>query len=98
MNLYKAHFVHPHTQVPLIVYFNQSNGHVTFEKDNEILELLLKLQKELAQDKQFLENLSQASHICETQYPVESFHDVYEFLETLGVEKNDLTFQQLYIH
>ncbi|MFC0471197.1 hypothetical protein ACFFHM_12040 [Halalkalibacter kiskunsagensis] len=98
MNLYKAHFVHPFTQVPLIVYFNQSNGHVTFEKDNEILELLLKLQKELAQDKQFLENISEASNICQTQYPVKSFTDVYEFLETLGVTKDDLTFQQLHLH
>jgi hypothetical protein len=98
MNLYKAHFVHPHTQVPLIVYFNQSNGHVTFEKDNEILELLLNLQKELGQDKQFLENISEASNICETQYPVETFQDLYQFLETLGVKKDALTFQQLYIH
>ncbi|KHF41301.1 hypothetical protein [Halalkalibacter okhensis] len=98
MNLYKAHFVHPHTQIPLIVYFNESNGHVTFEKDNEVLEIILELTEGMAANRKFLENMSLTSNICQTQYPVSSFHEVYEFLETLGVKKADVSFQQLYIH
>ncbi|MBP3952376.1 hypothetical protein [Bacillus suaedae] len=98
MNLFKAHIVHPNTQVPLIVYFNESDGHVTFEKDNEVLELLLQLQKDLAQDKKFLQNISQTNHLCKTQYPVDTFGDVYEFLGKLGIKKEDLSFQPLYLH
>ncbi|MCL7749338.1 MULTISPECIES: hypothetical protein [Halalkalibacter] len=98
MNLYKAHFVHPHTQIPLIVYFNESNGHVTFEKDNEVLEILLELTEGMAANRTFLENMNLTSNICQTQYPVNSFHELYEFLEALGVNKDDLSFQQLFIH
>ena len=98
MNLYKAHFIHPYTQVPLIIYFNQSDGHVTFEKDNEVLNLLLKLESKLALDKQFMENIGQTTNLCQTEYPVSTFSDVFEFLEVLGVSKDDLSFEQLYVH
>ncbi|MDT8860963.1 hypothetical protein N0O92_12040 [Alkalihalobacillus sp. MEB130] len=98
MNLYKAHFVHPHTQIPLIVYFNESNGHVTFEKDNEVLQILLELTEGMASNKKFLKNMSLTSNICQTQYPVNTFQEVYEFLETLGIKKADISFQQLYLH
>ncbi len=98
MDLYKAHFIHPFTQVPLIIYFNQSEGHMTFEKDNEVITILLKLEKRLAEDKQFLKGISQSTNMCQTQYPVDTFNDVFEFLEMLGVNKEDLTFQQLYVH
>lgn len=98
MDLYKAHFIHPHTHVPLIIYFNKSDGYVTFEKDNEVLKLLLQLEIGLTQDEKFLKNISQTTNICETQYPLNSFNEVYQFLEQLGVEKDDLTFKQLFLH
>ncbi|WP_227938008.1 hypothetical protein [Alkalihalobacillus deserti] len=98
MDMYIAHFIHPHTQVPLIIYFNKRDGYVTFEKDNEILKLLLQLEIGLTQDEDFLDNISQTSNICQTQYPVNSFDEVYQFLEQLGVQKDDLTFKQLFLH
>ncbi|GAE26370.1 hypothetical protein JCM9140_2425 [Halalkalibacter wakoensis JCM 9140] len=98
MNLYKAHIVHPSTQVPLIVYFNESDGHVTFEKDQELLNVLIELTEGLPSKERFIKNMELASNICQTQYPVSSFKEVYEFLATLGVKKNDLSFQQLFVH
>lgn len=98
MDLYKAHFIHPHTQVPLIVYFNKSDGYVTFEKDEEVLKLLLQLEIGLSQDETFLTSIDQTANICQTQYPVSSFHEVYQFLEQLGIQKDDLTFKQLFLH
>lgn len=98
MTLFKAHIVHPYTHVPLIVYFNESSGYLTFEKDQEVLQLLLQLEEELLQDKRFLTNLSKVSNLCQTQYPVSSFQDVYQFLEKLGIEEDELTFQQMYLH
>ncbi|MCM3762222.1 hypothetical protein M3212_15725 [Alkalihalobacillus oceani] len=98
MNLFKAHFVHPYTQVPLIVYFNESDGHVTFEKDQEVLDILIKMEKKIGKDRKFVRDLHRTSHLCKTQYPVASFQDVFDFLEGIGVDKEDLTFQQLYVH
>ena len=98
MDLYKAHFIHPHTRVPLIVYYNKSTGYVTFEKDNEVLALLLKLDGELAEDERFIKNISQVSNMCKTQYPVSTFDDVYDFLEQLGISKEELSFKQLFLH
>lgn len=98
MDLFKAHFIHPYTQMPLIIYFNKSEGHVTFEKDNELIRFWLKLEKELAEDKQFLQNITQPSNICNTQYPVTTFTEVYELLEQLGIDKEELAFKQLYVH
>ena len=99
MNIYKAHFIHPYTQVPMIVYFNQSDRHVTFEKDNEVLGLLMKLEKKLAEDKQFQNDIDQTTtNMCKTQYPVDTFNDVFAFLEVLGIDKDDITFKQIYVH
>ncbi|WP_100406388.1 hypothetical protein [Bacillus solitudinis] len=98
MNLYKAHFVHPYTQVPLIIYFNERDGVVTFEKDEEILNIILKLKQDLATNEEFQHNLSQTSNMCKTQYPLESFKDVYEFLDKLGIEGEELLFKQVYVH
>ncbi|ARK29006.1 hypothetical protein [Halalkalibacter krulwichiae] len=98
MDVYKAHFIHPYTHVPLIVYFNESEGYVTFEKDQEVLQLLLQLDEDLAHDQSFLSNVNQVSNLCKTQYPVSSFKDVFEFLEHIGIGEEDLNFKQLFLH
>jgi hypothetical protein len=98
MDFYKAHFIHPYTHVPLIVYFNKRDGYVTFEKDNEVLTLLLQLDVGLAEDENFLKSISQVTNMCETQYPVSTFNDLYDFLEQLGIHKDELTFKQLFLH
>lgn len=98
MKLFKAHFIHPRTQIPFIVYYNKSNGYVTFEKDNDIIHLLMQLEKRLIQDQQFAKHIEQANTMCETTYEAKTFKDVYELLEVLGVRKNDLNFKELFIH
>ncbi|WP_088103156.1 hypothetical protein [Halalkalibacter urbisdiaboli] len=98
MNLYKAHFVHPYTQVPLIVYFNERDGLVTFEKDEEILKVIFQLKQDLLTNDDFKQNLDQATNMCNTQYPVDTFKDVYEFLDKLGIESTDIQFKQVFVH
>ncbi|NEU31869.1 hypothetical protein GN156_13940 [bacterium LRH843] len=98
MQLFKAHFIHPHTGMPMIIYYNKSNGYVTFEKDNEVLKIFLHLDKDLARDDQFVSILKETTNMSQTEYPVDSFEDVYELLESLGVSKEELTFTELIMH
>lgn len=93
MDIFKAHFIHPYTKVPLIIYFNKSEGHVTFETDKEKLEMLLGGLKI-----QFIDELIEIPNICKTQYPVKTFSEVYDLLEKLGVSKGEVEFKQLYVH
>ncbi|MDV2685865.1 hypothetical protein RYX56_15975 [Alkalihalophilus lindianensis] len=98
MNLFKAHIVHPHTQIPLIVYFNERDGYVTFEKDEDVLKVLFELKDELREDTLFQVNLEQASNICLTQYPVDDLSEAILFLTKLGVDEADVEFKQMLIH
>ncbi|WP_368505635.1 hypothetical protein AB3N04_08535 [Alkalihalophilus sp. As8PL] len=98
MNLFKAHIVHPHTQIPLIVYFNERDGYVTFEKDEDVLKVLFELKDELREDTLFQVNLEQASNICMTQYPVDDLSGAILFLTKLGVDEADVEFKQMLIH
>ncbi|ADC50205.1 MULTISPECIES: hypothetical protein [Alkalihalophilus] len=98
MNVYKAHIVHPHTQIPLIAYFNERDGYVTFEKDEAVLNILYELKNDLEQDKYFQVNLEQASNICLTQYPVEDLSEAVLFLTKLGLSADDVEFKQMILH
>jgi hypothetical protein len=98
MNLFKAHIVHPHTQIPLIVYFNERDGYVTFEKDEDVLKVLFELKDELREDAIFQVNLEQVSNICLTQYPVDDLSGAILFLTKLGVDEDDVEFKQMLIH
>ncbi|WP_100371804.1 hypothetical protein [Bacillus sp. FJAT-45037] len=98
MNLYKAHVVHPHTQIPLIIYFNERDGFVTFEKDEDVLSILLELKVDIAQDEYFLTNLEKVSSICLTQYPVDNLEAVMGFLDEVGINVEEINFKQVLIH
>lgn len=98
MIVYKASFIHPYTHIPFIIYFNKSEGYMTLEKDFEALELVLKMQADFGVNEEFLEQVDKASRICETVYPCGSFSELYEFLEQIGVEKEDVLFQSMYLH
>ncbi|WP_017728972.1 hypothetical protein [Halalkalibacterium ligniniphilum] len=98
MKLYKAHFLHPYTHVPLIVYFNESNGVVSFEKDEEMIKLIWTFEKEMKDREQFIANIEKASYMCQSSYSVPTFDDVFEFLGKLGLRKEDLQFKQVLIH
>lgn len=89
MDIFKAHFIHPYTNIPLIIYFNKSEGHVTFETDIEKIKSMYG---------PLVAELKDSPNICKTHYPVKSFSEVYELLEQIGVDREDLEFIQLYVH
>ena len=76
MNLFKAHIIHPHTNVPLIVYFNQSDGFVSFERDEKVLQAIYSVKSELALSESFQASLKRTSHLCHTQYPLDTMDEV----------------------
>ncbi|WP_413375122.1 hypothetical protein [Alkalihalobacillus sp. 1P02AB] len=98
MNLFKAHVVHPQTDVPLIIYFNKRDGFVTFAKDEEVINILKNIREDLWKDHVFLHNLEKINSLCETQYPVDTFEQVYEFLTKVGFKKTDVEFKQMVLH
>ncbi len=98
MNLFKAHFIHPYTQTPLIIYFNKSEGHVTFETDQEMIKMIINIEKQWSEDRELLQQLREPPNICKTQYPVRTFSEVYELLERLGISKEELEFKQIHVH
>ncbi|TSB45205.1 hypothetical protein [Alkalicoccobacillus porphyridii] len=98
MNLYKAHIIHPHTNVPLIVYFNESDGFVSFERDEKVLQAIYSMKSDLMQSKSFQASLKRASHLCQTQYPLDTMEEVQEFLSKIGLDLKDIEFEQVYVH
>ncbi|WP_062049289.1 hypothetical protein [Bacillus sp. JCM 19034] len=98
MVVYKASFIHPYTHIPFNIYYNKSEGYVTLEKDMETLELVLNMQTDDGMNEAFLEQVDQASSVCENVYPCDSFNELYEFLERIGVELEDISFQSMYLH
>jgi hypothetical protein len=98
MKLYKAHFLHPYTNVPLIVYFNENSGLLAFEKDEEVIKVMTMFESNIKDKAAFMANLEKSSHLCQTSYPVTSLEDVYEFLEQMGVEKEDIKFKPVLLH
>ncbi|WP_273717031.1 hypothetical protein [Alkalihalobacillus pseudalcaliphilus] len=98
MNLYKAHAVHPQTDVPLIIYFNKRDGYVTFAKDEEVIHILKSIREDLWENQRFLAGLDNVERLCHTQYPVSNFKEMIEFLQSVGFNKDDLEFKQMVLH
>ncbi|GAF15495.1 hypothetical protein JCM19045_4867 [Bacillus sp. JCM 19045] len=98
MNLFKTHIIHPHTHVPLIVYYNQSEGFVSFERDERVLKAIYNVKKDLAVNKHFQESLKRANHLCQTQYPLDSLQQAEQFLKKIGIEEKNIQFEQVYVH
>ncbi|WP_035344370.1 hypothetical protein [Halalkalibacter hemicellulosilyticus] len=98
MVMYKASFIHPYTHIPFIIYYNKNEGYMTLAKDEETLELVLKMQDGLGNNEEYIEQLEKANKVCETPYPCGSFGELFDFLEQIGVGKEDVTFQSMYLH
>jgi hypothetical protein len=98
VNLFKAHIIHPHTHVPLIVYFNQSDGFVSFERDEKVLKAIYLVKSDLAQNESFQESLKRTSHLCQTQYPLDTMEEVIEFLSKIGIDPKEIEFEQMIVH
>ncbi|MCM2676768.1 hypothetical protein [Alkalicoccobacillus plakortidis] len=98
MNLFKAHIIHPHTNVPLIVYFNQSDGFVSFERDEKVLQAIYSVKSELALSESFQASLKRTSHLCHTQYPLDTMDEVAEFLGKIGLDPKEIEFEQVLVH
>lgn len=98
LNLYKTHIIHPHTHVPLIVYFNETEGFVSFERDERVLNAMYNVKRDLALNKQFQESLRRATLLCETQYPLDTLKEAEEFLRKIGIDEKNIYFEQVLVH
>ncbi|WZX99294.1 hypothetical protein NSQ26_08075 [Bacillus sp. FSL W7-1360] len=98
MNLYKTHIIHPHTHVPLIVYYNETEGFMSFERDEAILEAMYHVERGLVLDDTFQEGLRRVNHLCETQYPLDTLKEAKKFLRKIGIDERDVYFEPVYVH
>ncbi|AIC93799.1 MULTISPECIES: hypothetical protein [Shouchella] len=98
MQLYKTHIIHPHTHVPLIVYYNQTEGFVSFERDEKVLKAIYNVKRDLALNKQFQESLRRATQLCQTQYPLDTLRQAEQFLKKLGIEEQSIKFEKVLLH
>ncbi len=98
LNLYKTHIIHPHTHVPLIVYFNQTEGFVSFERDERVLKAIYNVKRDLALNEQFQESLRRATLLCQTQYPLDTLKQAEQFLLKIGIDEKNIHFEQVYVH
>ncbi|GAF66584.1 hypothetical protein BTS2_3485 [Bacillus sp. TS-2] len=98
MNLFKAHTVHPETDIPLVIYFNKRDGYMVFERDEEVITILKSVRLDLWENDSFLQNLENITKLCKTQFPVQNFDEVYEILSLMGISKSDVQFKQMILH
>ncbi|WP_059105817.1 hypothetical protein [Shouchella shacheensis] len=98
MQLYKTHIIHPTTHVPLIVYFNQTRGFVSFERDERVLKAIYNVKADLALNQTFQESLRRADELCQSQYPLGTLKEAKKFLRKLGIDEKSIQFEQVYVH
>ncbi|WP_209124086.1 hypothetical protein [Alkalihalobacillus sp. BA299] len=96
--IYKAHFVHPLTDVPLIILYNNVTGLISFERDEEVIKVITSMKELLPQEVLTEEKLSKADHICQSAYPADSLDEVIELLATIGINTNNIQFQKILLH
>lgn len=84
--------------MPLIVYFNQTEGFVSFERDERVLNAMYNVKRDLALNKQFQESLRRATLLCETQYPLDTLKEAEEFLRKIGIDEKNIYFEQVLVH
>lgn len=90
--LYKAHVVHPLTNVPLVVSFNAHSGLVSFEKDEEVLSVMTSLKGVLPLEVVNDIHQNQTDHITKSSYPADTIEDVFDFLEKIGIDRYSVQF------
>lgn len=98
VKLFKAHIIHPYTNVPLIVYFNESDGFVSFERDEKVLQAIYLIKGDLAHNEDFQESLKRSSHLCQTQYPLDTMEEARTFLRKIGVDPKEILFEEVFVH
>ncbi|WP_096201690.1 hypothetical protein [Bacillus sp. FJAT-45350] len=96
--LYKAYFLHPYTNVPLVVSYNKTRGILSFEKDEEMIGFLLSIKDKLKEGDSLVDNIKQTDHITKFTYPAETLDEVYDFLEKLGVEREAVNFETVLLN
>ncbi|OLO28242.1 hypothetical protein BTR23_18130 [Alkalihalophilus pseudofirmus] len=96
--IYKAHFVHPLTDVPLIILYNNVTGLISFERDEEVIKVITSMKDLLPKEVITAEKLSKTDHICKVAYPASSLDEAIELLETIGIDTNHIKFQKILLH
>ncbi|MEB1805826.1 MAG: hypothetical protein LPK26_00695 [Bacillaceae bacterium] len=96
--IFKAHFVHPLTDVPLIMLYNNVTGLIAFERDEEVIKVIASMKDIIPEELITEEKLSKTDHICRSTYPAGSLEDVKELLETIGINSKHIKFEKIYLH
>ncbi|WP_216830542.1 hypothetical protein [Alkalihalobacterium elongatum] len=96
--IYKAHFVHPLTNVPLIILYNNVTGLISFERDEEVIKVISSMKDLMVEEVITEEKLSKTDHICQSAYPADSLDEVKDLLETIGINSNNIKFQKILLH
>ncbi|MFV8828166.1 hypothetical protein [Alkalihalobacterium sp. APHAB7] len=96
--IFKAHFVHPLTNVPLIMLYNNVTGLISFERDEEVIKVITSMKDIIPEEVITEEKLSKTDHICRSAYPANSLDDVKELLETIGINAKHIKFEKIFLH
>lgn len=96
--IYKAQFIHPLTNIPLIVSFNTHTKLFSFEKDEEMIRLMKKIGEKISPNLLNAIEDEKTLTICNFSYPANSLEDVYFLLEEIGIDRESVKFISQPLH